>query len=261
MIRIQWQQYDHVTCLTFGFVADKYTPAGSPDPVSTTLKFIRRLKDDPEFLRRTQEIFEWDNSSGSCSGSHYRSPNTLRAKSLPEGFDVLKSVKWHLRTGATHTILTGEVVDGTLYLIDTGINYQTIRIRPSNSFAIEKAAIGSATELGGEDYHMWKIRRTALVGDWEILYRVRSYFPLRLTFSARTAAKVGQKWNLHRSTMFSRRYQWKGDGIDETMNVREFDLGARFAPSAMTESTKDSTLRHVQNPPGSSRRPGGWWPS
>ena len=49
------------------------------------------------------------------------------------------------------------------------------------------------------------------------------------------------------------------DGIDDMMIVRDsnvLDLGATFAPSAMTKSTKDSTPTHLQNPPGSSRRPG-----
>jgi hypothetical protein len=77
-------------------------------------------------LELADEILSYDLSSGSCSGSHYRLKELLSSKQLHNKYaEVFGKIRWTLRTGAKHTILTGTSIDNTLFIVDLGQAWQS----------------------------------------------------------------------------------------------------------------------------------------
>ena len=60
---------------------------------------------------------EFDPAAGSCSGSHYRLYKYFESAELPQELGRFKSIRWALRHGGYHTILTGVSIDGALFAI------------------------------------------------------------------------------------------------------------------------------------------------
>jgi hypothetical protein len=113
VIRRQWPNYsDHMSCLTFGYVAKHYTSVNASEPTKTTFQQVKSPTKNRTLLGLADQMLQYDQSSGSCSALHYRLKEILSSKQLPNDYaEVLGKIKWTLRTGAKHTILTGTSVD------------------------------------------------------------------------------------------------------------------------------------------------------
>jgi len=173
IIRRHWENYDHMTCLAFGYVANHYTPINANDPIKTTLQQVKSLTKNRTLLGLADQILQYDQSSGSCSGGHYRLKEILSSKQLPNDLsEVLGKIKWMLRTGAKHTILTGTTVDNTLFVVDMGVNFSCIRVRPTTITANEKSILGCGIGIASKTYHAFRVEKDQQ-GAWQIEYRVR----------------------------------------------------------------------------------------
>jgi len=109
-----------------------------------------------------------DKGSGDCAGIHYQF--VLHAREDP----ALKQLKWTLYENYKHVIACGISVDGTLFLVDIGINRICMSFRwgtyeMRKSIFCELSTTNPASTL---PFHIFRVHQEPSTSNWIIEYKV-----------------------------------------------------------------------------------------
>lgn len=111
-------------------------------------------------------VLQFDILAGDRSASHQQFVESCKAD------DVLKELKWDLRTSYQHTSCVEIGWDATCSLIDIGINRTYMRFKPG-SCEIRTPTLGAKVnfqEKKWENRHIWKVKHESEL--WNIFYHV-----------------------------------------------------------------------------------------
>jgi len=162
----------------------------------------------------------YDQASGDCSAIHYKLFKKIKLDS------ALSKLRLVFHVGHRHTMLTATNEDGTLFVIDVGINRQVMRISPFQSISKKTPLFGCKFgETSMKKCHVWEIERLQS-GTWKLLYKVRTPAISPLTLSQKEKNSM-PKWKRQPWQTFSKAWFYRAEKA--TRNPIASLLGMAFS--------------------------------
>lgn len=165
-IKTAWEQFEHCTCNLLAYVSQAY-PEGTPDLFNVCLRRIDDIQKNPSTVSNTAEqIISYDDACGDCSAFRYKFVNDIRQ------VQSLARLQYSFHVGHQHTMLTATNIDGTLFLVDIGINRHVMRFSPYHPVSIRLPIFGGKFgDVDTSTSHVWRVERLN-DGSWKVEYKV-----------------------------------------------------------------------------------------